>query len=347
MESALLTPELARKLLATITENPVTSVCRITNTNDVFKVETAGDGNFYVKFHTSDWYKAADDTEIVVRREAAVAEFIRRKGIPLGYRAWTDCTRQVVSRSVLITSELPGMPIPQALRDYPQERERILQALAEFLRQLHGLEFPRAGYFECTGHADLPFSLDPAQNPWCDSHPCQKADNFRLFALNVLKSRQKLLPPTLYRALQQRFHECPDILRGEYRPPRFVINNYHPFHIHVGQDASGWHVCGLYDFEAASAGAPLFDLVLNELQMTPILGGLSWRSSFYPAYGRYPAFEAFLIMLLAYLLISLGAASRAEVPDPEGLIQKLPRLIRAGDYPELLWYPGHGGWNPV
>lgn len=335
----MLTIPTAQMILAPIASSSVQTVEHITNTNDVFKVVTEQDGNFYVKFHTSPWYKDAADTNIVVEREAAVFELLKRKGISLGYRTWTDCTRQVVSRSVLITSELPGFPITTVIKDMPDECDQIIVALACFFKRLHELEFPKAGYIEFSGDKDLPFSLDPDEHPWRDSHPCQKPENFKRFALHVLNSKEKVLPWSLFSLLEERFEKIPEILSSEYHPPRFVINNYHPFHVHVRRDLSGWQVVGLYDFEAVSAGNPLFDLVGNELQLTPVIGDLSWRPTFYRAYGQYPKFEAYKTILLCFLLLGVGADPGAEVPDSEWLIRKLPSLINAANYDTLRWYP--------
>lgn len=329
----------AQTLLTRIANSGVQSVQQITNTNDVFKVTTQNEGNFFVKFHTSHWYKDAPDTFILVQREAAVTGLLERKGIPPGYRSWTDCTRRIVNRSVLITSELPGIPVPVALKKAPHEQDQIISALARFLKRLHDLEFPRAGYIEFCGNADMPFSLDPRENPWWDSHPCQKVENFRKFALDVLSSKEKAIPISLFSELKERFDRMPDFLSSEYHPPHFVINNYHPAHVHVRRDRSGWQVAGLVDFEAASAGNPVFDLVGNDLQITPLTGSLSWRPVFYQAYGRYPKFEAYKLMLLCFLLLGLGGKQTAEVPDADWLIHTMPALIDAAGYETFVWYP--------
>lgn len=335
----MLTIPIAQKLLAPIVASEVQTVQHIANTNDVFKVVTERDGNFYVKFHTSPWYREAVDTYVVVQREAAVFELLNRKGIVLGYRTWTDCTRQVVSRSVLITSELPGLPVPTALTEASEEQDKILVVLAQFLKRLHALDFPRAGYIELCGDADLPFSLDPRENAWWDSHPCQRPENFMGFALKVLESKEKLLPGSLVTALKERFERIPEITGADYQPPRLVINNYHPFHIHVQPALSGWQVTGLYDFEAVSAGNPMFDLIGNELQLTPVMGHLAWRSLFYGAYGGWPGFESYQTIMICLLLRSLGREPSAEVPDPKWLIHELPRLLTARDYTHFNWYP--------
>lgn len=329
----------AQTLLAPIVESPVQTIQHISNTNDVFKVLTERNGNFFVKFHTSPWYKDAADTAVVVQREASAHAQLKRKGIPLDYRVWTDLTRQTVGRSVLITSELPGTTVPTALKECPAERDAILAALAGFLRRLHTLSFPRAGYLETSGDPDLAFTLDPAGNDWCDSHACHKPENFRDLALRILDSKRELLPPALFATLGAYFDAIPALTAADYRPPRFVINNYHPFHVHVLRDRGGWRVTGLYDFEAASSGSPVIDRAGNELQLAPLLGGLSWREGFYAAYGGWPEFESFKVTLLAYLLIGLGKESSEEVPDPAWLVRALPGLIEAQDYEGFGWYP--------
>ena len=336
---ALLTIEAAQELLASIVTSHIVAVQQITNTNDVFKVITERDGNFYIKFHTSWWYKDAPDTFGVVQREAAVVEMLKRKGMRLEYRSWIDCNRRIVNRSVLITSELTGTPLPVALKENPAEQGCILSALAKYLKQLHALEFPRVGYIETCGDKDMPYSLDPRENPWSDSHPCQKPENFKKFALGILRSKEAILPANLYSMLKESFEQIPRVLASEYRSPRFVINNYHPFHLHVRKDSSGWEVTGLYDFEAASAGSPVFDLILNELQITPVMGNLDWRPAFYGVYGRDPKFEAYKLMLLSYLLQATGVKPSAEIPDPEWFIRQLPSLIHAADYEAFLWFP--------
>jgi hypothetical protein len=339
MNTPLLTLTTARQLLAPISASPVVDVKHISNTNDVFRVVTSAGGNFYVKFHTSPWYKAAPDTAVVVAREVLVANLLRRKGIPLDYTTWSDCTHGVVNRSVLITGELPGVPVPTALKEWPDERDLILAAVAQYLSHVHALTFPVAGYIEFCGDADLPPAPDPGAGDWWDSHPCQKPENLQRYALGILTDRAQHLPPPLHGALLNLFETIQSSVAPDYRPPHFVINNYHPFHIHVARGTAGWRVTGLYDFEAASSGSPTFDLVGNELQLAPMLGGLAWRDAFYAAYGRRPDVEAYRAMLLCFLLLSLGGAPNETVPDPAWLIRQMPALITGPRHEDLMWYP--------
>jgi len=301
---------------------------------------TAGCGNYYVKFHTASWYKAAIDTFHVVQREQAVSEFLKRKGIPLAYCAWADCTRRFVNRSVLITSELPGIPVPTALQEFPGERDKIIAALADFLHDLHRIEFRVPGYVEFGGDPDMPFALDLQDClPWGDSHPCQKPENLKTYALDILESKKSLLSSGVVADLKQLFDDISTVVEADYYPPHFVINNYHPFHIHVLQDKLGWHVSGIYDFEAASSGNSTFDLVLNDLQIMPIMGEATWQKLFYSAYGRWPSVETYKIILLCFLLLGIGDKPSEPVPDVKWLIRQLPELVRAASWDKLQWYP--------
>ena len=45
------------------------------------------------------------------------------------------------------------------------------------------------------------------------------------------------------------------------------------------------------------------------------MGGLSWRSCFYEAYGSWLRFESYKTILLCFLLCSLGGKPNREVPD--------------------------------
>ncbi len=341
MDSLQLSTDAASKLLTAITDSPILDVQHISNTNDVFKVVTERDGNFYVKFHTSQWYKEAADTYLVVQREKAVSEMLKRKGIPLNYDTWVDCSRSIVSRSVLISSELPGIPVPTALVESQGERDQILAALAHFLRQLHELTFATAGYIEFCGDADMPLALDPRECYWWDTHACQKEANYQKLASGILEAKKALLSPNLCASFEAMIEAIPVSVGPGYSPPRLVINNYHPFHIHVVRGPSGWRAAGLYDFEAASSGNPIFDLVGNELQLAPVIGNLAWRDHFYSVYGQRPALEAFKTVLLCFLLLDLGGKPVAAIPNPDWLMARLPDLIEAETYDAFDWYPAN------
>jgi Ser/Thr protein kinase RdoA (MazF antagonist) len=87
-------------------------------TNDVFRIRTKAHGSYYVKFHTARWYADQPDAFFVVERECALCELLRKRGIPLPYRAWGDYTRAVVPRPVFVSEELQGIPILDAAYSY-------------------------------------------------------------------------------------------------------------------------------------------------------------------------------------------------------------------------------------
>jgi hypothetical protein len=252
---------------------------------------------------------------------------------------WTDCSRDIVSRSVLVTSELPGEPLPIALKRYPDDQQSILDALAKYLSQIHELRFAEAGYIEFCGDESIDASLMPDRESWWNSHPCQSAENLTDLAIVTLESMKHLLSDHLYLELNSRFSSIPDRLHADFEHPTFVINNYHPFHMHVVRDGGDWAVTGFYDFEAVSSGNAMFDLALNDLQITPLLGTLSWRKSFYRSYRRPVRLESYKTILLIYLILGLATDPSDVVPDPSWFRGRLPWLLKAETLEDLRWYP--------
>ena len=92
----LLNMHSARELLRPVTQSEVAELTLISNTNDVFRAETSNAETFYVKFHTADWYKDAEDTRDVVMREQIAAELLKHHGISLEVCTWSDCSRDIV-----------------------------------------------------------------------------------------------------------------------------------------------------------------------------------------------------------------------------------------------------------
>lgn len=330
----------AQRLLAAIDpQNDVAALHHISNQNAVFRATTSAGRRYYLKFHTARWYGDSEDVPGVVHRESQVAHLLRRRGIPLGYESWTDFTRSIVPRSVLVTEELPGIPLPVALATYPGDRQAILAALARYLSRLHALVFPVAGYIEYCGDPDVHPLPETDPGAWWQSHPCQTAANLQRFALGVLEAKQPLLPPSLAARLEATWSSIAEDLAEDYDRPTLVLNNYHPFHIHVVQDGGAWAVTGVYDFEAAASGNPAFDLALNDLQITPLLGSTDWRRDFLAHYTPPFRFRSYRTVLLIYVLLELTGGSTNAIPDPGWLLAQLPRLLDATTVDALAWYP--------
>ena len=207
------------------------------------------------------------------------------------------------------------------------------------MSRLHKLRFEDAGYIEFCGDPSIDTSLLPEGGSWWNSHPCQSGENLQRYALSALESKGKLLTEDLFGMLYSRFSAISEQLRPDFKHPTFVINNYHPFHMHVTKKGRDWTVTGFYDFEAASSGNAMFDLVLNDLQITPFLGSLSWRTEFYRSYARPVLLESYRTILIIYLILGLSTDSSEVIPAPDWFRERLPRLLDAERFEELEWYP--------
>ena len=326
-------------LLAPLGAVSVLGVTVAATSNHVFRVSTHEHGTYYVKFHTASWYSDHADAYFAVERECAVYDLLRKRGIALPYRAWGDFGRQVVPRSVFICEELGGIPAPDALRQFPDQRPAILQALGRYLRRLHSIEFARAGFIGRPHAYFAPAAgTVPLAYTW-DRQAYQRPELLQQDAVELLERNAQVLPQSVVPRLRQLFGTLADVAQADYQPPRFTIANCHAHHFHVDQTNGDWEVLGFYDFEAASAGAPICDLVELELALTPALPGAGWREPFYDAYGPWPSFESYKRRVLCELLAWRSADASDVVPDPQWLDEAWPKLIDAADWAEFQWHP--------
>ena len=335
----ILTPQQAEMLLAPLGDVSVVDVTVAATTNDVFKVRTREHGTYYVKFHTAPWYSDHPDAYFAVERECAVCDLLGKRGLPMPYRFWGDYTRQVVSRSVFISEELGGISVPEALQRFPDQQPGILQALGRYLRSLHSIEFARAGFI-ARPHAVFAPAAGPVPLVYTwDRQAYQRPDPLQKDAIEGLEQRAALLPADVVPRLRELFESLAEVVHGDYHPPRFTIANCHAHHFHVDKRNGDWEVLGFYDFEAASAGCPICDLVELEVALTPATRGTAWRDPFFESYGSWPSFESYKLRTFSELLFQLGWHQSEAVPDSKWLYEAWPRLIDAADWPELEWYP--------
>ena len=335
-----LTVEQAENLLAPIERVSVLDVSIAATTNDVFKIRTRAHGTYYVKFHTARWYADQPDTFFVVERECAMVELLRKRGMPLPYRAWADYTRAVVSRSVFICEELPGVPVPEAIAQFPSQTDLILQALGRYMRQLHNIEFSRPGLL-ASAHAYFASDANPIPPVFTwDQHPMHHAEHLQRDALDILERKAESLPKALVPLLRTMFQSLADTVKNDYMPPRLTVGNCHAWHFHVGRTHGTWKVHGFYDFEAASAGDSNIDLVELETTLTPGLHSTSWRTPFFEAYGSWPGFDGYKRRLLYYLLFEVGNPHSRMIPHPQWFNVQLESLIHASGWSDLEWFLG-------
>jgi aminoglycoside phosphotransferase len=335
-----LTIEQAAKLLAPAGPVTVLEVSLTGTINNVYMVRTLAHGNYYVKFHTAPWYADQPDTYFVVEREVAVCDLLRKRGIPLPYQSWGDYTREIVPRSVYICQELPGMPVPAAIAQFPGQRDEILQALGRYMRQLHNIEFSRPGLL-AGAHAVFASDINPIPPVFTWDHdPMHHAEHLQREALAVLERNKENLPSTLVPLLRELFQSVAKIVKQDYMPPRFTVGNCHAYHFHVDRLNGAWQVLGFYDFEAVSAGDSTIDLVELEITLTPGMHSSSWRTPFFAAYGSWPGFEGYKRRLLYYLLFEAAKPHSRMIPDVQWFNEQLPSLIQASNWSDLVWYPG-------
>jgi aminoglycoside phosphotransferase len=341
-----LTTEQARRLLGRVGHVAVVSVNAAATTNHVFRVVTRDHGVFYVKFHTARWYADLEDTGVVVEREAAACDLLQKRGLRLPYVAWGNLTRTVTPRSVFISGELPGIPVPAAISSRPECAESVVRALGSYMRRLHAIEFESPGIL-CPEQVRLagPTGPVPHVERW-SAHPLHSAESFQRDALSQLEAQVQrgLLLAESVGPLEDLFGRAGELLAPSYTRPRLVVGNCHAWHFHVGCHASVWSVLGFYDFEAMSAGDPHLDLVEIDITLTPAAPGFAWQEPFFEAYGHRPGFEGYKTRLLYYLLFELGKSHSLIVPDQAWLRNRWMALIHAEDWSKLRWHPNqHAG----
>jgi hypothetical protein len=334
-----LTAQQAEALLSSVGNVAVADIRVAATTNDVFRVATAHHGTYFIKFHTARWYADQPDTFFVVQRECAVPELLRKRGIPLPYRAWGAFERTVVPRSVFICEELGGIPLPTALEQFPEEAESILRSFGRYMRMLHSIAFSRPGLVE-PAHVYFapPAGTIPPVPAW-QGGGLHSAAVFQSEALGLLEQKASLLPDDVVPRLSNMFLSLGDLIRADYDPPRFTVGNCHAWHFHMEKSNGAWEVLGFYDFEACSAGDANIDLVELDITLTPATRGTAWRHPFFEGYASRPSFEGYKRRLLYYLLCEVGRKHARMIPDTAWLEGQWHGLMDAGNWEAFTWCP--------
>jgi aminoglycoside phosphotransferase (APT) family kinase protein len=112
--------------------------------NDVYRI-----GEYFVKLHTKAWY--ADDPRAwagAVQHEVAAYACVAQHGLaaPEVVLALTTGDN-LLGRPCLVTRALHGQPLTSAVQAASrQEWQTLLEQTGEYLRRLHAITFPNAGY---------------------------------------------------------------------------------------------------------------------------------------------------------------------------------------------------------
>ena len=130
-----------------------------------------------------------------------------------------------------------------------------------------------------------------------------------------------------------------EMIAPDYDPPRLILGNAHPSHLHLRRAAEGWEVVGFHDFEDVSAGDPLADFMELEASLAPKFAWFDWRGPLFGGYGGRPRLESHKLRVLTFLLYSLNCADRKIVPDPAWLADNWLSLLSAESWKEFHWLP--------
>jgi aminoglycoside phosphotransferase (APT) family kinase protein len=270
------------------------NVTAIRAVNHVLMLECAA-GRFFLKAHTRDWYASDPDRApgLAVRHEAAAWECLRRHGLATPEVVLVDESADNPLRwPHLVTRELAGAPAGALAEQSGLVRAgALLEALGGYVRRMHDIAFRNPGYVMTPDGPEQP--LEP--HDW--HHACHTADEWQRWALRGLETAG--LPTALRREIEARLSQMADGIRSEYEPPRFTQGDSHASHYLVDV-RGGPHVTGVVDMEVASAGNPVYDLILivTEL-MARVDARTQWWEPFFAGYGGAPDLERFRLGLLS------------------------------------------------
>lgn len=338
------TIEQATQLLSRGDGIVVNDMQQIGFTNDVFRVETAWHGNYYVKFYTARWYRDRADQSGNVEQELAAYHILVRRGISLPYDMWGDCSCSTVDEAVLITSELPGIALPAVCEEHPEDEQAIWETLGRYLRRMHDIRFTNHGALgpetsRCVPRTGVvPLVIDPSRK---EPSPRVQAEERQKDVLAILEKAAEdgNLPSSAARALRSVFGRMADVVEPELANPVFTQLNVHDHHFHLLPASNGWQIAGFYDFEHASASDPHADLVCLETTVTPRTRSYAWRAPFFRGYGELRSFDSLKLNLLLDVLGYAGDSRRMWVPDQDWLNGQWERLADAQSIEDLVWFP--------
>jgi Ser/Thr protein kinase RdoA (MazF antagonist) len=292
--------------------------------NDVYRID-GGSQTYFLKTFTKDWYgDDAAGTAFHVRHERAAFEILRKHGLgaPEVALADTNCTN-LVGRPFIITRELTGKPLVDLLMLADDgEFDALLQAVGDYLRQMHAISFAHPGYLDTVDGPSTP----PDPDGW--QHRCWSAAQRQKNALAYLESVRLSLPSNVAERLENHFSTMADKLASDYQPPHFTHGDCHAHQFFLKRDGTEWIVTGVVDMEVASAGDTGEDWLHLLIELSSHFEPqTNWWKSLFKGYGAPPNFERLRLRMLAVepLEFGLGAVD-------QNLIQN---LLDANDWEAL------------
>lgn len=319
----------------------IVSILPRPSNNRVFEVLTREHGRFYVKFHTASWCADERDAVAVARREASVPRLLDFVGISPPFPVWADLTRTIVPRPAYICGELSGVPVPDAMRQWPDHAQEIARALGAYIRKLHNIRFDQPGLLEpadvdSAGRGDAVLPMRPVA---ASVDPAVQAQAGAMDQLTEAVAAGVLREEVAGR-LGRLFEGMACAVRAKLCSPRLIVANCHVHHFHVAWVNGRWRVPGFYDFEGMAAGDPTVDLAAIEESLVPRVRSFDWRRPFYEGYGGWPDVELVKIRILAESLLRYRVRLPSKrIPNPTWLDFRWMALIEATTWSDFTWYP--------
>lgn len=275
---------------------------RIRSGNSVYRIR-CDDGTLFLKIPAKDleaWSNELDGAAVKVEREAAAAACLRRHRVA----AFETVTAETgvanpVGRPYLLTRAVDGTAFRSLMEPAPPTGwEGIVAAVGSYLRCVHNIEFEATGYLVS---ADGPAGPTPPAPP----RPAHDPLVAQRDALHDLERAGDRIDPGVKRSVAARLSCLAERTAPQYEPPRFVIGGFHTNHPHLARSGDAWTVVGCIDFEVASGGRVVDDIVTFAVGLAAELPVLGWWAPLFDGYGGPPPFEAVRDELLgscAYLL---------------------------------------------
>lgn len=298
--------------------------------NDVYRL-SAGAKRYYLKTYTKDWYGANPaDTGFHALHESVAWTILRQHGLSVPEVVYlsTDCDNPI-ARPCVLTRELDGQSLMTLMASASSpEQFALLVAVGDYLRQMHSITFPFAGYLSEVAGPPAP----PDPGAW--QHRCWSVQTREAHAYRQLQEDAPHLSPATYAEAQ---HACAQIkarLTEAYQPPRFTHGDCHAHQFFLVPHRTGWRVTGVLDMEVASAGDGGEDLLKLSLELAQAWGSTTaWWEALFTGYGAIPDFEAFRLRLLSVAPIEYGPPGKWLADQSRDKIVR--RILHAQDWSGL------------
>ncbi len=300
------------------------TITRVKEHNHIYRLGAPAD-TLYLKIYTKSWY--GDDsagTAYCVDHEVAAWDALREAGlsVPDVLTAALD-VENPIGRPYLLTRALPGASLTALITQAaPTAASAMLQAVGDYLRQMHTIRYPYPGYITSAG-----LHTPPDPDGW--QHPIWTFAAWEKECRQVWEHDSLTLPAALLRQMQNLYEEQSHRLADQ--PPCFTHGDCHASQFFLVEADGHWQVSGVVDMEVASAGDCGHDWLKLLIEMAVTLPAAArWWEPLFEGYGAEPALD-----LLRLRLVAAGHDNYAWV-WPGNREQILRHILSAATWHDLL-----------